>query len=156
MTASMTSGDFFESLWVCGIINTRMLDPANEMAPACTPPLALIARKSTNVQVVTVLLAMHFSSWTLMGRGLHASKNWSPLTSDLLFVTWRRSQSQGEHAGHTIQLERIQRRVKDGGHYHGFGWLCNPMAEVKTWRLHSRGWMKVSLDIVYIAMGLTI
>src|SRR6266849_9542046 len=27
---------------------------------------------------------------------------------------------------------RIQRRVKDGRHYHGFGWLCNPMAEVKT------------------------
>src|SRR6266849_5525439 len=70
----------------CGIIN--------EMAPACTPPLALIVRKSTDVQVVTVLLAMHFSSWTLVGCGLHAFKNWSLLTSDLLFMTWRRSQSQ--------------------------------------------------------------
>src|SRR5713101_3675677 len=31
MTVSMISGNFFKSLWDCGIINVRMLDPANEM-----------------------------------------------------------------------------------------------------------------------------
>lgn len=75
MTASMTLGDFFELLWACGIINAHTSDPANNMAPACTPPLALIGRESTDVQVVTVLLAMHFPSWTLVGHELHVFKN---------------------------------------------------------------------------------
>lgn len=74
-TVSMTSGGFFESPWACGIINAHTLDPANDTAPACTPPLALIGRKSTDAQVVTVLLAMHFPSWTLVGRGPHVFKN---------------------------------------------------------------------------------
>ena len=75
MTVSMTLGNFFESLWAYGIINTHTLGSANEMAPTCMPPLALIGRKSTDVQVDTMLLAMHFLSWTLVGCKLHIFRN---------------------------------------------------------------------------------
>ena len=75
MTVSMTLGDFFESLWAYEIINAHTLGPANKMAPACMPPSALIRRKSTDVQVNTVLLVMHFLSWTLVGHELRIFRN---------------------------------------------------------------------------------
>lgn len=74
-------------------------------------------------------------------------------------MTQRRSQSQKVHARHTTQLERIQRQVEDGMHYRGSGWLHSLEAqnqEMMTSRMVSWRLMKVSLDIAYIAIDLTI
>ena len=75
MIVSMISGNFFKSLWVYGITNACILDSANKMAPTCMPPLALIGKRSTNVPAVTMLLTMHFLSWTLVGCELHVFRS---------------------------------------------------------------------------------